>query len=160
MGASSRKAAGITRPGGDASARSRPGTRAPTHTGDLLGAQVLEQGPHCWVVSRVQLISVDADVELEPVGIGVHGRLPGGQEFILRTFVWPAQMKVTQVSRERTNSKASGRTGELAPMPKFSLWIQTNVGLFRGASAQTGPCDVRTFSVAVVQPTNNISEGP
>ena len=74
--------------------------------------------------------------------------------------MWPAQMKVTQVSRERTNSKASGRTGELAPTPRLSLWIQTNVGLFREASAQTGPCDVRTFSVAVVQPTNNISEGP
>lgn len=120
----------------------------------------MEQGPHCRVMSRVQLISVDADVELEPVGIGVHGRLPGGQEFTLRAFVWPAQMKVSQVSRGRTDSKVSGRTGELAPMPEFSPWIQTNVAFFRGASAQTGPCDVRTFSVAVVQLTNNISEGP
>lgn len=42
---------------------------------------------------RVQLISVDADVELEPVGIGVHGRLPGGQRFILKTLMWPAQIE-------------------------------------------------------------------
>lgn len=54
------------------------GVQAPTYTGDLLHPEVVQQGFHRGAVSGVQLIAVDADVELEPVGVGVRRRLPGG----------------------------------------------------------------------------------
>lgn len=41
----------------------------PTYTGDPLGDQVLQEGRYDWGVSGVQLVSVNPDVEAEPVGV-------------------------------------------------------------------------------------------
>lgn len=62
----------------------------PTNAGYLLSPKVTQQGLDRRVVPGVQLVPVDADVEFEPVGVGVDGRLPRGGEFlILGSFAGP-----------------------------------------------------------------------
>lgn len=62
-----------------------------THTGDPLGDQVLQQSIDDRVVSGVQLVSINPNVEAEPVGVGVGAQLPCGAELISISFSIPGQ---------------------------------------------------------------------
>jgi hypothetical protein len=78
---------------------------APTNASDLLSAEVLQQGLDGRIVSGVQLISVNTDVEFEPVGIEIHCCLPSGQEFCtFSTFVWPTKNEDGSESRRTARS--------------------------------------------------------
>lgn len=60
-----------------------------THAGDLLRDQVLQQGVQHGVVPGVELVAVDADVEAEPVGVGLCPRLVGGRELLFLLLLVP-----------------------------------------------------------------------
>lgn len=53
-----------------------------THTGDPLGDQVFEESVDDRVVSGVQLVSINPNVEAQPVGVGVGRELSGRAELI------------------------------------------------------------------------------
>ena len=95
--------------------------RAPTDTGYLLSTQVAQQGFDRRVVSGVELVPVNADVELKPVGVGVHCRLPRGQEFfIFSAFTWPTENEGDPESAgKEQGGKIWMNKRELVPMPRF-----------------------------------------
>lgn len=81
----------------------------------------MQEGLDGWVMSGVELIPVDADVKLKPVGVGVHCRLPRGQEFfIFSAFTWPTENEGDPESagKER-RGKIWMNTAELVPTPRF-----------------------------------------
>lgn len=63
---------------------------AGTRADDPLRGQIPEEGGHEGVPAGVQLIAIDADVEFEPGGIGVIGRLPCREERLGFTAADPA----------------------------------------------------------------------
>lgn len=63
-----------------------------THTGDPLRDQVLQQRVHHRAPPGVELVAVDADVEAQPVGVGLRRHIPGGREvlfFVVAFLVVP-----------------------------------------------------------------------
>lgn len=129
--------------------------RRPTDARYPLHAEVPQQGVHCRVVSGVQLVAVDADVEFEPVGVAVHCCLPRGQEFLIfGTFLGPVAMRVTAVSRKRTENErglAADATGwTLGPEHAF---IKRHL-----CAGRTLPHP--RFSAAAAGLSNNTSQGP
>lgn len=54
-----------------------------THAGDPLRDQVLQQSVRHRAPSGVQLVAVDADVEAQPVGVGLRRHLAGRREVFL-----------------------------------------------------------------------------
>lgn len=93
----------------------------PTDAGYLLSPKVTQQGLDCRVVPGVQLVPVDADVEFEPVGVGVDGRLPRGGEFlILGSFAGPTANEGDPESTGRAGScMAAGRGGRQQQRPRI-----------------------------------------
>lgn len=54
-----------------------------THAGDPLRDQVLQQSLRHRAPPGVQLVAVDADVEAQPVGVGLRRHLHGWREVLL-----------------------------------------------------------------------------
>lgn len=54
-----------------------------THTGDPLRDQVLQQRVRHRAPPGVELVAVDADVEAQPVGVGLRRHIPGRREVLL-----------------------------------------------------------------------------
>lgn len=84
----------------------------PTDAGDLLRAEVLQQGVDGRVLPGVQLIPVDANVEFEPVRIEVHGCFASRQEFCsFSTFLWPTRNKDRLQSSVKREARGRGMLG-------------------------------------------------
>lgn len=84
----------------------------PTDAGDLLRAEVLQQGVNGRVVPGVQLIPVDAYVEFEPVRIEIHGCFASRQEFCsFSTFLWPTWNKDRRQSSVNREARGRGMLG-------------------------------------------------
>lgn len=60
-----------------------------TDTGDSLCDQVLQESIDNWIVSGVQFISINPNVEAEPVGVGISRQLPCWAELIHVSFSSP-----------------------------------------------------------------------
>lgn len=70
-----------------------------THAGDPLGDQVLQQSVNDRVVSGVQLVSINPNVETEPIRVGVSRQLPGGAELVHVALGVPEVRKKRRVVR-------------------------------------------------------------
>lgn len=58
------------------------GAEGLTNAGDLLRHQVLQKGIDDRIVSGVQLVSINPNVEAEPVGVGLGHQLSGRAELV------------------------------------------------------------------------------
>lgn len=65
------------------------GTLPLTHAGDPLVDEILEQSVDDGVVSGVELVTINPNVEAQPVGIGVGRQLSGRAELFGISFAIP-----------------------------------------------------------------------
>lgn len=72
-----------------------------THAGDPLGSQVLQKSIDDRVVSGVQLVSINPNVEAEPVGVGIGCQFPSLAELVYVALPSPGEKKRDKERTER-----------------------------------------------------------
>lgn len=103
-----------------------------TRADDPHGGQVVEEGGHQGVPAGVQLVAVDADVEFEPGGVGVVGRLPCREDRLGFTAADPAARQPPPPQQQRQRL-----VGTLAP--SLGTQILVSLGKRRLEAKQARP---------------------
>lgn len=94
-----------------------------TRADNLHGGQVLQEGGHQGVPARVQLVAVDADVELEPGGVGVVGCLPCREDHLGFTAADPAAQQPPPPQQQQHLVGMGSCTQALPGKSQHKAWL-------------------------------------
>lgn len=113
-----------------------------THAGDSLGDQVLQESIDDRIVSGVELVSINPNVEAEPVGVGVSCQLPCGAELIYVAFSIPeweeekkkrrglSGVKERKVLYNRSRAGFNSNNWNWTRIPGFALYLNYKTSLY------------------------------